>query len=309
MDIQISNLTKTFDTQKAVNDISFSVKKGEIVGFLGPNGAGKSTTMKLITGFLKLESGDISINGSSIQKTSDVIKKNIGYLPEHNPLYLDMTILDYLDYCGSLQKMSPQKIKSRSREMIKVCGLNKEKHKFISELSKGYRQRVGIAQAMIHDPEILILDEPTTGLDPNQIIEIRKLIKSLGKEKTVILSTHILPEVEATCDRILIINNGQIVADGTAEDLKSGSTGQDTIKLRIDSQNIDDVKEQITTIPTVLSLEITNKELGTIMVKSSSNANITKLIFELCVKNKWILHEMTPEQTKLEDIFRNLTLN
>ena len=175
--------------------------------------------------------------------------------------------------------------------MIKVCGLNKEKHKFISELSKGYRQRVGIAQAMIHDPEILILDEPTTGLDPNQIIEIRKLIKSLGKEKTVILSTHILPEVEATCDRILIINNGQIVADGTAEDLKSGSTGQDTIKLRIDSQNIDDVKEQITTIPTVLSLEITNKELGTIMVKSSSNANITKLIFELCVKNKWILHE------------------
>tara|TARA_B110000444_G_C18838846_1_gene597683 strand:- start:2188 stop:3117 length:930 start_codon:yes stop_codon:yes gene_type:complete len=309
MDIQISNLTKTFDTQKAVNDISFSVKKGEIVGFLGPNGAGKSTTMKLITGFLKLESGDISINGSSIQKTSDVIKKNIGYLPEHNPLYLDMTILDYLDYCGSLQKMSPQKIKSRSREMIKVCGLNKEKHKFISELSKGYRQRVGIAQAMIHDPEILILDEPTTGLDPNQIIEIRKLIKSLGKEKTVILSTHILPEVEATCDRILIINNGQIVADGTAEDLKSGSTGQDTIKLRIDSQNIDDVKEQITTIPTVLSLEITNKELGTIMVKSSSNANITKLIFELCVKNKWILHEMTPQQTKLEDIFRNLTLN
>jgi ABC-2 type transport system ATP-binding protein len=309
MDIQISNLTKTFDTQKAVNDISFSVKQGEIVGFLGPNGAGKSTTMKLITGFLKLESGDISIDGGSIKKTSDVIKKNIGYLPEHNPLYLDMTVLDYLSYCGSLQKMSPLKIKSRTIEMIKVCGLNKEKHKFISELSKGYRQRVGIAQAMIHDPEILILDEPTTGLDPNQIIEIRKLIKSLGKEKTVILSTHILPEVEATCDRILIINNGQIVADGTAEDLKSGSTGQDTIKLRIDSKNIDDVKEQITTIPTVVSVDITNKETGIIMVKSTSNPNITKLIFELCVKNKWILHEMTPDQTKLEDIFRNLTLN
>ncbi|MAZ30811.1 MAG: gliding motility-associated ABC transporter ATP-binding subunit GldA [Flavobacteriales bacterium] len=309
MDIQISNLTKTFDTQKAVNDISFSVKQGEIVGFLGPNGAGKSTTMKLITGFLKLESGDISIDGGSIKKTSDVIKKNIGYLPEHNPLYLDMTVLDYLNYCGSLQKMSPLKIKSRTIEMIKVCGLNKEKHKFISELSKGYRQRVGIAQAMIHDPEILILDEPTTGLDPNQIIEIRKLIKSLGKEKTVILSTHILPEVEATCDRILIINNGQIVADGTAEDLKSGSTGQDTIKLRIDSKNIDDVKEQITTIPTVVSVDITNKETGIIMVKSTSNPNITKLIFELCVKNKWILHEMTPDQTKLEDIFRNLTLN
>ena len=309
MDIQISNLTKTFDTQKAVNDISFSVKQGEIIGFLGPNGAGKSTTMKLITGFLKLESGDISIDGRSIKKTSDVIKKNIGYLPEHNPLYLDMTVLDYLSYCGSLQKMSPLKIKSRTIEMIKVCGLNKEKHKFISELSKGYRQRVGIAQAMIHDPEILILDEPTTGLDPNQIIEIRKLIKSLGKQKTVILSTHILPEVEATCDRILIINNGQIVADGTAEDLKSGSTGQDTIKLRIDSQDIDDVKQQITTIPTVVSVDITNKETGIIMVKSSSNPNITKLIFELCVKNKWILHEMTPDQTKLEDIFRNLTLN
>ena len=309
MDIQISNLTKTFDTQKAVNDISFSVKQGEIIGFLGPNGAGKSTTMKLITGFLKLESGDISIDGRSIKKTSDVIKKNIGYLPEHNPLYLDMTVLDYLSYCGSLQNMSPLKIKSRTIEMIKVCGLNKEKHKFISELSKGYRQRVGIAQAMIHDPEILILDEPTTGLDPNQIIEIRKLIKSLGKQKTVILSTHILPEVEATCDRILIINNGQIVADGTAEDLKSGSTGQDTIKLRIDSQDIDDVKQQITTIPTVVSVDITNKETGIIMVKSSSNPNITKLIFELCVKNKWILHEMTPDQTKLEDIFRNLTLN
>lgn len=265
--------------------------------------------MKLITGFLKLESGDISIDGRSIKKTSDVIKKNIGYLPEHNPLYHDMTVLDYLNYCGSLQKMSPLKIESRTIEMIKVCGLNKEKHKFISELSKGYRQRVGIAQAMIHDPEILILDEPTTGLDPNQIIEIRKLIKSLGKEKTVILSTHILPEVEATCDRILIINNGQIVADGTAVDLKSGSTGQDTIKLRIDSKNIDDVKEQITTIPTVVSVDISNKETGLIMVKSTSNPNITKLIFELCVKNKWILHEMTPDQTKLEDIFRNLTLN
>ena len=309
MTVEISNLTKTFDGQKALNDISFSVKQGEIVGFLGPNGAGKSTTMKLVTGFLNLESGNISINGNNISKYPDLIKNKIGYLPEHNPLYLDMRVTDYLNYCGSLQKMSSSEIINRTKEMIKVCGLNKEKHKFIGELSKGYRQRVGIAQAMIHNPEILILDEPTTGLDPNQIIEIRKLIKSLGKEKTVILSTHILPEVEATCDRILIINNGEIVADGTAEDLKSAATAQETIKLRIDCDGIKEVENLISKITGVLTVEIRNEETGEILVKSSSNLNITKSIFELCVKNQWILHEMTPNQTKLEDIFRNLTLN
>ena len=221
MDLKVSNLSKSYYNQKAVDDITFEVKKGEIVGFLGPNGAGKTTTMKIITSYLSPDKGKVEIGGNVANSENKGMKKHLGYLSENNPLYLDMAVIDYLYFCASLQGISADKAKDRMQKMIVDCGLDKEKHKLISELSKGYRQRVGLAQAMIHDPDILILDEPTTGLDPNQIIEIRKLIKNLGKQKTVILSTHILPEVEAICDRILIINKGKIVANGTANSLKS----------------------------------------------------------------------------------------
>ena len=223
MDITIQNLSKSYGLQKAVDSISFQVQTGEILGFLGPNGAGKTTTMKMITQYLDADSGEIHIGGSSA--SSGIDRRNIGYLPEHNPLYEDMPIMDYLAFCAELQGVDKNIIPDRVHQMIKKCGLNAEKHKKIGELSKGYRQRVGLAQAMIHDPAVLILDEPTTGLDPNQIVEIRELIRQLGKEKTVILSTHILPEVEATCDRILIINKGKIVADGTAQTLRKQSQG------------------------------------------------------------------------------------
>ena len=201
MSIIVENLSKKYGTQKAVNDISFQVNTGEILGFLGPNGAGKTTTMKIITCFMAPSAGDVKVNNKSIHSDQEKIKKNIGYLPENNPLYFEMPVLEYLEFVARLQGVPKDKIEKRIMEMVQVCGLDAEKHKKIGELSKGYRQRVGLGQAMIHDPEILILDEPTTGLDPNQIIEIRKLIRQIGKEKTVILSTHILPEVEATCDR------------------------------------------------------------------------------------------------------------
>lgn len=232
MDIVIENLSKKYGAQRAVDNISFNVKTGEILGFLGPNGAGKTTTMKMITNYISIGEGEISIGGKSIKDDPDELKKHIGYLPENNPLYLDMPVIDYLEFCASLQGVEKSRVQERIREMVNKCGLNAEKHKKIGELSKGYRQRVGLAQAMIHDPAILILDEPTTGLDPNQIVEIRKLIRDLGKEKTVILSTHILPEVEATCDRILIINKGKIVADGTSETLRAQAQGQEVLKVK-----------------------------------------------------------------------------
>ncbi|HYC85644.1 MAG TPA: ATP-binding cassette domain-containing protein, partial [Chryseosolibacter sp.] len=234
MDICIENLSKRYGSQTAVDNISFRVNTGEILGFLGPNGAGKSTSMKMITGYIGIGGGDILLGGRSIKQHGDELKKHIGYLPEHNPLYPEMAVIDYLEFCARLQGVKRELVDDRVRYMVQVCGLNAEKHKKIGELSKGYRQRVGLAQAMIHDPEILVLDEPTTGLDPNQIVEIRQLIRELGKAKTVILSTHILPEVEATCDRILIINKGKIVADGTADTLRKQAAGGELLRVRIE---------------------------------------------------------------------------
>src|SRR6185436_543121 len=196
MDIVLKNVTKKYGYQKAVDNISFHVKTGEVLGFLGPNGAGKTTTMKILTGLIACNEGEARIGDFSVKEHGDDIKKIIGYLPENNPLYLDMPVIDYLEFSAAIQGVAKNMVTDRIREMIRTCGLNEEKHKKIGELSKGYRQRVGLAQAMIHDPQVLILDEPTSGLDPNQIVEIRRLIKELGKEKTVILSTHILPEVE-----------------------------------------------------------------------------------------------------------------
>ncbi len=307
MDIKIENLTKTYGPQRAVDDISFEIKTGEILGFLGPNGAGKSTTMKMITSYLAIEDGDIQIGGKSVRDYADELKKHIGYLPENNPLYLDMPVIDYLQYFGTLQGIGRDKLQHRIREMVRLCGLSAEKHKKIGELSKGYRQRVGLAQAIIHDPEILVLDEPTTGLDPNQIVEIRNLIREIGKEKTVILSTHILPEVEATCDRILIINQGKIVANGTAESLRKQATGQEVIKVRLEDADLEMAYSAIKNLPSVAMVDILDSDEKRFEVQSQPEASSTRALFQLCVENSWVITEMIPYETKLEDVFRDLT--
>lgn len=307
MDIKIENLTKSYGFQKAVDNISFEVKTGEILGFLGPNGAGKTTTMKMITNYLEMDQGDISIGGQSIKSNDH--KKHIGYLPEHNPLYMEMPVIDYLEFCGALQGVPKSKMPERVREMVRQCGLDIEKHKRIRELSKGFRQRVGLAQAMIHDPEILILDEPTTGLDPNQIVEIRELIKRLGRQKTVILSTHILPEVEATCDRILIINRGKIVADGTAATLRKQAQGQQILHIQIADGELGEVFEALKNLPSVGMVDFIDKENNRFEIQSNPEQSSNRDIFQLCVKRKWVITEMIPFETKLEDIFRDLTMN
>lgn len=309
MNIKIENLSKQYGPQTAVDNISFDVKPGEILGFLGPNGAGKSTTMKMITGYIGIGEGDIFLGGKSVKTMGDAQKKHIGYLPEHNPLYLDMPVIDYLQFCAELQGVEKSQIPDRIRSMVKVCGLNAEKHKKIGELSKGYRQRVGLAQAMIHDPEILILDEPTTGLDPNQIVEIRKLIRELGKEKTVILSTHILPEVEATCDRILIINRGKIVADGTAETLRKQSTGQEILKVKIEDGNPEEILAALNALSSAAKAAITERGLNKFEIESRAGQSSKREVFRLCVQKGWTLTESIPIETRLEDIFRNLTVN
>ena len=220
MAITVNQLTKNYGSQTAVNNISFSIEKGQILGFLGPNGAGKSTTMKILAGYISSTSGEAQLDSDNITVDSLIMKSKIGYLPEHNPLYLEMYVTEYLSFVGGMFGLKGTVLKEKVVKVIEMVGLMPEKHKKIEQLSKGYRQRVGLAQALIHDPEVLILDEPTTGLDPNQLVEIRKLIKEVGKNKTIILSTHIMQEVEAICDRVIIINKGNLVADDTLENLK-----------------------------------------------------------------------------------------
>ncbi len=307
MNIEIENVSKFYGYQKVLDNVSFKVKPGEILGFLGPNGAGKTTTMKIITGFIDMDGGDVTIDGKSV-KTGET-KSSIGYLPENNPLYLDMPVVEYLRFSAKLQGVAKGNIENRVREMIRLTGLNKEKHKLIGELSKGYRQRVGLAQALIHNPDILILDEPTTGLDPNQIIEIRELIKELGKEKTVILSTHILPEVEATCDRILIINKGKIVANGTSQDLRQQAEGNNILKIKLEIPSNDEVLEQLQQLPSVEEVFAVEGEAGRFDIKSYKGLRSNREIFDICAKNNWPIVEMIPIETKLEDVFRDLTMN
>lgn len=221
MSLEVNRLTKTYGSQKALDEVSFVAEKGEVLGFLGPNGAGKSTTMKIATGFILPDSGDVTVNGLSVLQNPKEVSRLVGYLPEHNPLYHDMYIREFLDFIGGLYGLKGNSLKNRIEELIPLCGLEVEAHKKISQLSKGYRQRVGLAKALIHDPEVIILDEPTTGLDPNQLVEIRKLIKNISANKTLILSTHIMQEVEAICDKVVIINKGKIVASDLLKNLKS----------------------------------------------------------------------------------------
>jgi ABC-2 type transport system ATP-binding protein len=309
MDIVVENITKTYGLQKAVDALSFRVKPGEILGFLGPNGAGKTTMMKAITCYLEPDNGDIRVGGLSVWEHPGKIKKHIGYLPESNPLYQDMTVIDYLRFVAEIQGIPKTETEMHIAEMVRVCDLRGEKHKKIRELSKGYKQRVGLAQALIHNPEVLILDEPTTGLDPNQIVEIRELIKTIGKEKTVILSSHILAEVEATCDRILIINNGKIVADGTAGELRRQARGNEILKVRISGPPQNEAFEAMKELPTVDMVDIPFMDRELFEIHSHPEQSSAKAIFDLCVEKGWYISELTPVETKLEDVFREVTKN
>lgn len=309
MNISVNNLTKTYGTQKAVDSISFEVKTGEILGFLGPNGAGKTTTMKVLTAFMAPSDGEVTIGDYNILTEPEKVKRHIGYLPENNPLYLEMPVLQYLAFIAEVQGMPKADIPARLRLIVGKCGLNREKHKKIGELSKGYRQRVGLAQALIHDPDILILDEPTTGLDPNQIVEIRNLIREVGKEKTVILSTHILPEVEATCDRILIINNGKIIEDDTPENLRNRSKGKYTFTAQIKVEGDRSIADELRGMSMIEVVEILPKFPNRFKITTSADMSFRESLFSTCVDKGWMLLELTPETESLEDIFRDLTMN
>jgi ABC-2 type transport system ATP-binding protein len=265
--------------------------------------------MKAITTFLIPNAGNIRVGNFTADEQSEEIKKHIGYLPENNPLYQDMPVIDYLHFVAELQGIDKKRIRSRILEMVRLCGLEGEKHKDIGELSKGYKQRVGLAQALIHDPDVLILDEPTAGLDPNQIVEIRELIKKIGKEKTVILSSHILAEVEATCDRILIISKGKIVADGTAEDLRKRAKGREMLKVKVEDGDTNEVYKSLQALGTVEAVDFVKNEPGCFEVQSHQHSSSRRDIFRLCASKNWVLTEMTPIETKLEDIFRELTMN
>lgn len=313
MSIKVENLTKYYGEQAAVNDISFEVKTGEIVGFLGPNGAGKSTTMKMITTYLTPSNGKIFVDGIDISEDPLAVRKKIGYLPEQNPLYNDMNVVDYLIYAAELQSVEKSKINDAVKKMIKVCGLEDVRHKDIGELSKGYRQRVGLAQALIHDPDVLLLDEPTSGLDPNQIIEIRKLIKDIGRQKTLMLSTHILQEVQASCSRVIIINKGEIVADDTTEALQRKFEGQYKTKLIIkQNPNIDAavIKSELKTIRDVEGVKLTvdnDNKVWLIEITNNKHSDTREEIFKKIVSKNLELIELKQEEASLEEIFRKLT--
>jgi ABC-2 type transport system ATP-binding protein len=312
MAISVRNLTKKYGEQTAVNDISFEVKTGEILGFLGPNGAGKTTTMKIITCYMPPTTGVVEVDGFDIFHHSLEVRKKIGYLPEMNPLYHDMNVLDYLEYSAQLHGLRGPAAHQRIREMVHVCGLESVRHKDIGEMSKGFRQRVGLAQAMIHEPDVLILDEPTSGLDPNQIVEIRNLIKHLGRAKTVILSTHILTEVQATCDRVLIINDGRIVADGSPEQLQHEFHGAESVTLELRTGAVDPAQEvapQLRMLNAVTNVTFLSDEAGVsrFEIHTEKGTDVREAAFRLAVHKGWTLLEMHRKVTTLEEVFHKLT--
>lgn len=302
MSITVSHFTKTYGRQNAVDDISFSTQPGQIVGFLGPNGAGKSTTMKTITCYLPPTRGSISVCGHDVRLQPMEVRRSIGYLPEHNPLYLDMYVREYLSFIGSLHGLRGNAAGKRIAQMIDLCGLGREQKKKIGSLSKGYRQRVGLAQALIHDPQVLILDEPTTGLDPNQIVEIRQVIKNAGEQKTVIFSTHIMQEVEAICDRVIIINSGKIVADSTVKDLQASRQG--AVRITVEFGHVID-HEMLAGLPGVQSVRL--KDNHTHEILTDGQADIRPAVFQLATQQNWTLLGLKQEENTLEDVFRQLT--
>lgn len=306
MSIVVENISKFYGEQKALNSVSFSVKKGEIVGFLGPNGAGKSTLMKILTTYLTSEEGKAEVNGFNVLTQSKDVQKSVGYLPEHNPLYLDLYIREYLSFNADVYKVSS----SRVDEVIALTGLTPESHKKIGQLSKGYRQRVGLACALLHDPEVLILDEPTTGLDPNQLVEIRELIKNVGKNKTVFLSTHIMQEVEAICDRIIIISKGELVEDKSMSNLKQ-KTVEQVIEVEFDRElNLDNLLEFITEKTEGLcelkkSNIISDKKLE---LTFESETDVRSHVFDFAQNNNLKILQLNLKSKNLEELFREKTL-
>jgi len=300
MSIEVKNLLKAYGEQKAVNNISFKVNKGEIVGFLGPNGAGKSTTMKIITGYLRQNGGEAYVCGINVSDDPLATKKKVGYLPELNALYYDMYVREYLAFVAEIHHV--ENVKTKIENIISLTGLTVESRKKIGQLSKGYKQRVGLAAALIHDPEVLILDEPTSGLDPNQIIEIRELIKNQGKDKTVLFSSHILQEVEAMCDRVIIINNGEIVANDMLSNLKKGNEGYHAVivqfKEPVDKHLLENLKE----VSSIQEITTSNLKLQT-----SNPEAVRKQIFELSLQHNLNIVSLQSESQSLEDVFRSLT--
>ena len=300
MSVEVSNLTKSYGLQKAVDDISFSVKKGEVLGFLGPNGAGKSTTMKILTGFIGATAGVAKVAGFDVHEKPLEVNKRVGYLPENNPLYLDMYVREYLQFVARIYRLSDAK--QMINDVIERTGLQKEAAKRIGQLSKGYRQRVGLAQAIIHDPEVLILDEPTSGLDPNQLVEIRQLIKDLGKEKTVIFSTHIMQEVQAICDRVVIINNGKIVADGSIDMIRNFKKKEIAVQVEFSRHVNQNTLQKITEVKRFEKITDTK-----FIFYSDETVDLRPIIFDFAVEKSLQLIEMYQQQTSVEDVFQSLT--
>ena len=302
--ISIQNLIKRYGASTAVDALNLEIRQGEILGLLGPNGAGKTTTLRIITGYLRPTAGTVVVNGRDVAQMSREVKELIGYLPESAPLYEEMLVYDYLDYIAEARSITEEAKFKRLRELAGLCGIREVMHKPIAHLSKGYRQRVGLALALMKDPPILILDEPTSGLDPNQIAEIRAIIKEIGKEKTIIFSTHILSEAEATCDRIMI-NQGKIVADGSADSLKASLAAERTLKITVKEATAQRVKQELSGIPGVLALNVSGG--AEVKAEIKSTADLRETVFRTAAQNDWVLLEMVQEKESLETIFRELT--
>ncbi|GAB4040265.1 gliding motility-associated ABC transporter ATP-binding subunit GldA [Spirosoma gilvum] len=304
MSIRVQNLTKEYNQQRAVNQISFAVQPGEIVGFLGPNGAGKSTTMKIATGYIQPTEGTVEVNGFDVRTQPMEVRRSVGYLPEHNPLYLDLYVKEYLRFAGSLHGLRGAGLNRRITDMIELVGLGREQHKRIGQLSKGYRQRVGLAQALLHNPPVLILDEPTTGLDPNQLAEIRQVIRDAGRDKTVLFSTHIMQEVEAICDRVIIINRGQLVADGSLNQLRSASGG-DSIVVVAEFEGELENPTLLTALAGVEQVEPLGA--GQYRIMARPNTDLRATIFRLAADQNLTLVGLRQQENSLEGIFKELT--
>ena len=307
--IKVENLSKFYGDVKAVKSINFELNDGEIVGFLGANGAGKSTTLKVMTGYLTPTTGNVYVNDLDIQSNTLEIQKQIGYLPELNPLYSEMRVYDLLEFTGNIRNITGKAFKNSLARVVEQCGLKGVVHRMVSECSKGYKQRIGLACAMIHDPKILILDEPVTGLDPNQIVEIRNLIKDLGTEKLVLMSSHILQEIQATVNRIIIIHNGEIVADGTNEELMSGFMGNTKLTLEIKNAEDNTVKALTEKIPSISLVDTTTRNGSQILhLEYPKEKDPREELFQYAIDSNWVVTEMSPHSVNLESIFRTLTM-
>ena len=307
--IKVQDLSKNYGDVQAVKSINFEIDDGEIVGFLGENGAGKTTTLKMLTGYLVPTQGNVEINDLNINDSALEIQKQIGYLPELNPLYPEMSVYEYLEFIARVRNITGKSFREALARVVERCGLQGVVHKLVSSCSKGYKQRIGLAGSMIHDPKILILDEPVTGLDPNQIVEIRELIKSLGREKLVLMSSHILQEIQATVDRIMIIHQGEIVANGTNEELMSSFKGNTILNLEVRNANENTLKDLSIAVANINVVEVNEKkDHHVIQLEYSQETDPREDLFNYAVNSDWVILKMTPTTTDLEDVFRKLTM-